>query len=362
MPGGCCDKPEQQCGSDHCYNPAESTCCDSGTVCGKGWVCVPGGGCCEAATPSRCGEDRCYDPKTQRCCVDGGRAWGCAAADACCSGGFCRTSEEQCCENGSCPRGDKCCEKECCRSMGFCGSAGVCEACPAATRTRSEEATATTTLFRRRVRGGADTGAAPSFRCVPMTATNEAGGTLELGDDCMLEYAPPEETTSDGVEARGVSLARRTAAPGDLLLVAARQVDCVPWTTVTEYTTNTVTETEWATTTAREGPGSDGQPQGDVEFSCPEMEVTNEVGDTLGMDETCGLTYTAAEVTGGGGGSDGEGEGGDNESDGGSDGQGGDGGGGGGGSPDDPGSDAAVVMVSAWAAWSVMFVGVLCLW
>lgn len=199
----------------------------------------------------------------------------------------------------------------------------------------------TVTRYRRRVRGGPDTSAAPPFFCLPITATNDAGATLELGDDCKLEYAPPEEepTSTEGVAARGVSAP--TAAPGLL----ARQANCVPWTTVTEYETSTVTETTWATTTAEEGPGANGRPQGNVEFSCPEMEVTNALGDTLAMDETCGMEFTAAEVTGASGGS-----GGDEPAH-----------GGGGGSPNTLGGGAAVLSV-AMAAWAAMGAGVLFVW
>ncbi|KAH6665311.1 hypothetical protein F5X68DRAFT_279523 [Plectosphaerella plurivora] len=351
VPGGCCNKPEVQCGSDKCYNPDKSTCCSSGTVCDKGWVCVEGGGCCPEETPQRCGNsDRCYDPKKQRCCTEGGKAWGCDASSTCCQGGFCRTSSEQCCANGSCALDTTCCEKQCCKSIGFCGSDGLCEPCPAATRTRSEEATVTVTRYHRRVRGGPDTKAAPPFSCLPITATNEVGATLELGDDCKLEYAPPEEepTSTEGVAARGLSAP--TAAPR----LQARQGNCVPWTTMIEYTTSTTTTTAWATTTAEEGSGANGRPQGNVEFSCPEMEVTNALGDTLAMDETCGLEFTAAEATGasdGGGGSDGSGGGGGGDAP--AQGE--------GGSPNAPGSGAGVASV-AMAAWAVMGAGVLFVW
>ncbi|KAF5548692.1 hypothetical protein FMEXI_4695 [Fusarium mexicanum] len=136
-----------------------------------------------------------------------------------------------------------------------------------------------------------DTGNAPEFTCVPMTATNDEGATLELDDGCTLHYEPPEATTTDDSAAR----LRRDAATAPAHVdrahnPLARQLSCTPYTiyTTTEWETETETETGTKTVTVQ------GE---DATFSCPEMEVTNDVGDTLALDAECVLSFTPAETT-----------------------------------------------------------------
>ncbi|KAF5969742.1 hypothetical protein FBULB1_10062 [Fusarium bulbicola] len=136
-----------------------------------------------------------------------------------------------------------------------------------------------------------DTGNAPEFTCVPMTATNDEGATLELDDGCTLHYEPPEATTTDDSAARH----RRDTATAPAQVnrghnPLARQLSCTPYTiyTTTEWETETETETGTKTVTVQ------GE---DATFSCPEMEVTNDVGDTLALDAECVLSFTPAETT-----------------------------------------------------------------
>ncbi|RBQ72010.1 hypothetical protein FVER14953_01621 [Fusarium verticillioides] len=133
-----------------------------------------------------------------------------------------------------------------------------------------------------------DTGNAPEFTCVPMTATNDEGATLELDEGCTLHYEPPEATTTDDSAAR---LRRDVAtAPAPVNNLLARQLSCTPYTiyTTTKWETETKTETGTKTVTVQ------GE---DATFSCPEMEVTNDVGDTLALDAECVLSFTPAETT-----------------------------------------------------------------
>ncbi|KAJ4066531.1 hypothetical protein NW763_003570 [Fusarium oxysporum] len=196
--------------------------------------------------------------------------------------------------NGSCLKGTTCCDKECCRSNGYCASDGYCKLCPAATKTIKSTDTVTTTKMKTvRVTTDIepDTGNAPEFTCVPMTATNDEGATLELDEGCTLHYEPPEATTTDNAAAR----LRRDAATAPAHVnrghgLLARQASCTPYTTVTRTEWETETETETGTKTITV--------QGeDATFSCPEMEVTNDVGDTLALDAECVLSFTPAETT-----------------------------------------------------------------
>ncbi|RYC79788.1 hypothetical protein BFJ63_vAg17326 [Fusarium oxysporum f. sp. narcissi] len=202
--------------------------------------------------------------------------------------------QSPCCENGSCLKGTTCCDKECCRSNGYCASDGYCKLCPAATKTIKSTDTVTTTKMKTvRVTTDIepDTGNAPEFTCVPMTATNDEGATLELDEGCTLHYEPPEATTTDNAAAR----LRRDAATAPAHVnrghgLMARQASCTPYTTVTRTEWETETETETGTKTITV--------QGeDATFSCPEMEVTNDVGDTLALDAECVLSFTPAETT-----------------------------------------------------------------
>ncbi|KAF5980208.1 hypothetical protein FCOIX_4914 [Fusarium coicis] len=181
--------------------------------------------------------------------------------------------------------------KECCKSIGYCGSDGYCKPCPAATTTIKSTDTVTTTKMKTvRVTTDIepDTGNAPEFTCVPMTATNDEGATLELDEGCTLHYEPPEATTTDDRAAR----LRRDAAtaPAHVHNLLARQLSCTPYTvyTTTEWETETKTETGTKTVTVQ------GE---DATFSCPKMEVTNDVGDTLALDAECVLSFTPAETT-----------------------------------------------------------------
>ncbi|KAF5627608.1 transporter [Fusarium sp. NRRL 25303] len=136
-----------------------------------------------------------------------------------------------------------------------------------------------------------ETGDAPEFTCVPMTATNDEGATLELDEGCTLHYEPPEATTTDDSAAR----LRRDAATAPAhvnrgINLLGRQLSCTPFTTYTRTEWETETETETGTKTVTV--------QGeDATFSCPEMEVTNDVGDTLALDAECVLSFTPAETT-----------------------------------------------------------------
>ncbi|KAF5575890.1 platelet endothelial aggregation receptor 1 [Fusarium pseudoanthophilum] len=290
--GGCCSRGEAKCGSSGCYNPDTSVCCGGiGRNCPKGYDCMPGGGCCPSGQ-KRCGNSKCYNPKTTTCCTGSGTVWPCPKSSDCCSTGFCANpSTQRCCKNGSCLKGTTCCEKECCKSIGYCGSDGYCKPCPAATSTIKSTDTVTTTKMKTvRVTTDIepDTGNAPEFTCVPMTATNDEGATLELDEGCTLHYEPPEATTTDDSAAR----LRRDAAtaPAQVHKPLARQLSCTPYTiyTTTEWETETETETGTKTVTVQ------GE---DATFSCPEMEVTNDVGDTLALDAECVLSFTPAETT-----------------------------------------------------------------
>jgi hypothetical protein len=135
-----------------------------------------------------------------------------------------------------------------------------------------------------------DTGNAPEFTCVPMTATNDVGAMLELDDGCVLHYVPPEATTTQNNAAR----LRREAPTAPTIAhaggILARQASCTPTTTFTRTIWETETFTETGTRTVIV--------QGDdATFSCPEMEVTNDVGDTLALDGECVLSFSPADPT-----------------------------------------------------------------
>lgn len=287
VPSGCCPGNTRQCRANWCYDPSTQKCCNDYVVCAKDEECV-GGGCCPGGH-RRCGNTKCYNPNTQTCCTGPGTVWGCDRSESCCSGGFCRSDNQHCCERGSCDNDTTCCRYECCRSIAYCGSDGYCKPCPPATRTVTATYTSTSVVFRTSTitRDPApETENAPAFTCIPMTATNAEGATLELGDDCALKYNPPTTTTPAAV--RRESNSDPTAAPNALL---PRQ-NCVPWTTLltTRWITHQVTTTQTRSKTIR-GPGDD---EG---FSCPTMEVTNAAGDVLAMDESCALSFSPATPT-----------------------------------------------------------------
>jgi hypothetical protein len=135
-----------------------------------------------------------------------------------------------------------------------------------------------------------DTGNAPEFTCVPMTATNDVGATLELDDGCVLHYEPPESTTTQKNAAHIRRDTLTAPAVGHASGLLARQASCTPFTTLTR----TIWETETYTETGTRTVVVQGE---DATFSCPEMEVTNDVGDTLALDAECVLSFSPAEAT-----------------------------------------------------------------
>lgn len=275
--------------------PASIDMCPEGRCCQTGWDCMGDGTCCPSGQ-KRCGNSKCYDPRRSKCCTGPGTVWGCDLSDTCCTGGFCRKSSEQCCRNGSCDRDATCCENECCLSGAFCGRDGYCQPCPPTTRTVTSTTSGTTTTTRTVTAEGDPAEDAPEFSCLPMTATNRKGATLELGDDCALKYGPPpaDSTSSTGLAARAAPALEtpcpfvpETEAPTPTL--APRQEDCTPLRTITrtEWRTQGATRTVTVTSRARE-PAEEG-------FSCLAMEATNAAGDVLALDELCGLAFTPAE-------------------------------------------------------------------
>ncbi|CAG7558775.1 unnamed protein product [Fusarium equiseti] len=303
--GGCCRGNTQLCGSSKCYDPSSQICCSSGIACSKGKTCVEGG-CCNAGE-SKCGSSACYDPKTSvccgssgthcpkgaTCCTGPGTVWACDKGDECCATRGCANpATEKCCKNGGCEKGTTCCENECCRSSGYCGSDGYCKACPVPTSTITSTYAFTTTAMKTvRVTDDIepDTGNAPEFSCVPMTATNDVGATLELDTGCVLHYEPPGETSTGGRARRDIEAPTAAPVPIDRGLLA-RQASCNPSTTYT----STIWKTEVYTRTGTQTVTVAGE---DATFSCPEMEVTNDVGDTLALDEECVLSFSPAEPT-----------------------------------------------------------------
>ncbi|KAH7186182.1 uncharacterized protein B0J16DRAFT_356217 [Fusarium flagelliforme] len=133
-----------------------------------------------------------------------------------------------------------------------------------------------------------DTGNAPEFSCVPMTATNDVGATLELDTGCVLHYEAPEETSTGGRARRDIEAPTAAVAVNRGLL--ARQAGCTASTTYTDTVWKTEVYTETGTRTVTVAGD-------DATFSCPEMEVTNDVGDTLALDGECVLSFSPAEPT-----------------------------------------------------------------
>lgn len=133
-----------------------------------------------------------------------------------------------------------------------------------------------------------DTGNAPEFSCVPMTATNDVGATLELDTGCVLHYEAPEETSTGGRARRDIEAPTAAVAVNRGLL--ARQAGCTASTTYTDTIWKTEVYTETGTRTVTVAGD-------DATFSCPEMEVTNDVGDTLALDGECVLSFSPAEPT-----------------------------------------------------------------
>jgi len=132
------------CGTGGCYDEATEICCPDSSSCPIGEDCVPGG-CCPGGEVA-CGSNKCYDPTTEKCCRSGSTVWACPSTSSCCAeGGGCYDDSEQCCSSGSsCPKGDICCEYECCLSIAYCGPDGYCTRMPSSptpTPTTSETET-----------------------------------------------------------------------------------------------------------------------------------------------------------------------------------------------------------------------------
>ena len=83
---------------------------------------------------------------------------------------------------------------------------------------------------------------APKFTCVPMTTTDTAGDTLELGDDCALTFNPVTEasTTSSSVGTTPSLQPRATIDENTCLYTQTVVVTYTKYTIIT--TSTTVTE------------------------------------------------------------------------------------------------------------------------
>lgn len=273
---GCCNAGEQQCGSSHCYNPSTSICCPDGGNCPKGQDCVGTFQCCPAGE-QLCGDSSCYNPATEVCCLSGAYAGSCTLPKQCCGDDHCYDpATHKCCgSQGSCLLEDSCCKYECCRSVGYCGDDGFCEAntCTATSTSRTTSYyTFTTTITK--VVEAEEQESAPEFVCPPLTATNNASATLELGDDCSLTFYPPPTDASS-------TSSPFSAAPS--LKPRANAVDClITSTSIVRYTVHTQTT---STTTVTETTIPE-------DFSCAPMTVTNVVGDELTLDEECKMEFS----------------------------------------------------------------------
>ncbi|KIX01244.1 uncharacterized protein Z518_08969 [Rhinocladiella mackenziei CBS 650.93] len=188
--------------------------------------------------------------------------------------GMAAAAQPKCCSNGACPLADSCCTYECCRSVGHCGDDGFCAAntCTVTSTSRTTSYNTVTTTVTKVVESEEEE-QGPEFTCPPMTATNDAGATLELGDDCSLTFYPaPTVTASTSSSFPASSLRPRTNA-----------ADCLVTSTsimgYTIYTQTTLTTTVTEITT----------PEG---FFCPPMTATNAVGDELSLDEECKLEFS----------------------------------------------------------------------
>lgn len=114
-----------------------------------------------------------------------------------------------------------------------------------------------------------------------MTATGDAGDTLELGDDCLLTFNP-------ATEALKTSSLVATTETGSLQRRAAFENCLYTSTSVVTSTVNTITTTSATITRAAASEG----------FSCPPMSVTNSIGDELSLDEQCQMVFKPAETEG----------------------------------------------------------------
>ncbi|PGH34327.1 hypothetical protein GX50_02810 [[Emmonsia] crescens] len=111
------------------------------------------------------------------------------------------------------------------------------------------------------------------FSCPPRTVTNSRGDSLELGDDCALQYSPAKSTTTS--EAAKTSRTRQDGCP------PTRTTSTVY---ITEGTGGLVTVTASVT-------GENSAPPG---FSCTPLTVTNAAKDKLALDDKCAMQLTTA--------------------------------------------------------------------
>jgi hypothetical protein len=248
QPNGCCAAGEQLCGASHCYNPDTSVCCSDGSYCLLGTTCQPNG-CCPAGE-EQCGTYKCYDPSYQQCCANG---------------------------EGACDKDMTCCEQGCCASDATCQDDGYCSAniCTETSTYRSTSwATHVTTIIK--IAPPEEEEEAPELVCPPLTVTNSANATLELGDDCALTIYP---APTDGATAALLAKEARSLQPRAAL-------DC-PYTStsIETYTVHTITT---ITSTATREEVSE-------KFSCLPMSVTNSVGDELSLNEECQLEFSPGD-------------------------------------------------------------------
>ncbi|KAI4264674.1 MAG: hypothetical protein L6R42_000234 [Xanthoria sp. 1 TBL-2021] len=198
-----------------------------------------------------CGSSHCYDPAEEQCCPDAERG---------------------------CEKNLTCCGQECCSN------------------TYSSTRLATHVVTVTKIREPAGEEEAPEFQCMPMTATNAVGDTLELGDDCGLTFEPadpagsanPTNPANPGAPGITNATSNPTTTPTLGLKRRATQGDdtCIYTSTdIVTYTVNTITTT--TTTVTREEPSP--------AFSCLPMSVENVVGDELALDEQCKLEFTPAD-------------------------------------------------------------------
>lgn len=251
---GCCRSGEVSCSAKTCYDPQTDICCENGRTCLIGYDCVSGGCCPTGQQP--CGSSHCYHPSTEQCCKEA--------------------------EERGCDKELTCCGQECCSKYAICRD-GECEGVTCTvTSTYSITSFATQVNTVTKVREPEGEEDAPEFSCVPLTVTDKAGDTLELGDDCGLTFQPADAGPGDFS-----SSTTPTPTPTPGIKPRAPQADdtCLyTSTSVVTYTKNTVTTT--TTTVTGEEPSQS--------FECMPMSVTNRVGDELSLDEECKLALSPA--------------------------------------------------------------------
>ncbi|KAI4286219.1 MAG: hypothetical protein L6R38_000062 [Xanthoria sp. 2 TBL-2021] len=164
------------------------------------------------------------------------------------------------------------------------------------TSTYSSTRLATHVVTVTKIREPAGEEEAPEFQCMPMTATNAVGDTLELGDDCGLTFEPadpagsanPTNPANPGAPGITNATSNPTTTPTLGLKRRATQGDdtCIYTSTdIVTYTVNTITTTTITVTREEPSPA----------FSCLPMSVENVVGDELALDEQCKLEFTPAD-------------------------------------------------------------------